>query len=184
MNAPASLKKQNEARAAAEAYGTVRLAAMSSKNIANGSNPQVVKEILRAMPLNMPLDSEETNQVHRSAYAVHGVPEVGYGNYTGNERRAALLESVKGNLTFPAAADPMGIYGVPKKTLQHDLEKLAENFGLTKNKALKALYASSAADAARIESHIVSTVFPTSGPRKYLSPTEACLMGGLADWWP
>lgn len=181
MKTSASLKKQNEARSAAEAYGTVRLAALSSKTIANGSSPLVVKEILKAMPVNMPLDSEETSQVHRAANAVHGVPEVGYNNYTDTERRAALLEMVKGNLSFKDAANPMGIYGVPKTTLVRDLEKLAVGFKLTKSKELRALYASSTEDAARIEAQIVETVFPTSGPRKYLSPTESCLIGGLAD---
>lgn len=131
MNAAVQLRKANEAKAAADAYGTVRLVALSSKTIANGSDPRTVKQILQAMPPNMPQDSAETNQVHRAANKVHGVAEVGYGNYTGCERRAAVSEMVKGKLSFAAAADPLGIYGVPKSALQSDLERLASSLGVS-----------------------------------------------------
>ena len=129
------LRKGNEARAAAAAYGTVRTAAVSSKNAANGYNPRTVQQILRAMPPNMPLDSVETNQVTRAANTVHGMTGAGYGNYTFQERRAALLGMVSGKLSFKQAADPMGIYGVPSTTLQRDIVQLGE--GKT-NKELKA----------------------------------------------
>jgi hypothetical protein len=178
MNAAFVLKKANEAKAAADAYGTVRLVALSSKTIANGSDPRTVKQILQAMPPNMPQDSAETNQVHRAANAVHNVPEVGYGNYTGSERRAAVLEMVKGKLSFALAADPLGIYGVPKSTLQGDLERLSRSVGVSTNKELKALYNS---HSARIDAEIAAIVFPTAGPRRFLSPTEACIVAGVSS---
>ena len=54
MDPAAVLRKGNEARAAAAAYGTVRTAAVSSKNAANGYNPRTVQQILRARPPKMP----------------------------------------------------------------------------------------------------------------------------------
>ena len=172
------LRKGNEARAAAAAYGTVRTAAVSSKNAANGSNPRTVQQILRAMPPNMPLDSVETNQVTRAANAVHGVTGAGYGNYTFQERRAALLGMVSGKLSFKQAADPMGIYGVPSTTLQRDIVQLGE--GKT-NKELKAQYKSSPEEQSRMEGLIQGMQFQSSGPRKYLSDTEAGLLTSISD---
>ena len=178
MDAKNVLKKGNEARAAAAAYGTHRVCSISSSNVSNGSDPRIVQQILKAMPANLPLDTKETSQVARAANAVHNVVAPGYGQYTGQERRGALLGVVQGKLSFAQAANPLGTYGVPKRTLERDLERLGA--GKT-NKELKKLYKSSPEEKSRIEGLIQAMQFPSSGPPKYLSDTEAGLLTSISD---
>ena len=158
-------------------------------HLPDGRHNKRVRDILKRIDPDTPLDStvsmEATRACLEAARIFPGTAEyreAGYSKYTDHERCAALLGNISGSLTMKVCTGVK--YGIPERTIQGDLHKIASGIGLSGKEVLKHLrnaYRMHEETKAAVDCLVRDMQFQKGGPQSYLNTTETCFMGATSN---
>jgi hypothetical protein len=152
---------------------------------ATTSEFDILKRIDPDTPLDSTVSMEATRACLEAARIFPGTAEyreAGYSKYTDHERRAALLGNISGSLTMKVCTGVK--YGIPKRTIQDDLHKIASGIGLSGKEVLKHLrnaYRMHEETKAAVDCLVRDMQFQKPGRQSYLNTTETCFMGATSN---
>ena len=160
-------------------------------HLPDGRHNKRVRDILKRIDPDTRLDSTVSMEATRARLEAARIfpgtaeyREAGYSKYTDHERRAALLGNISGSLTMKVCTGVK--YGIPERTIQGDLHKVASDTGLSGKQALKDLrlrkaYRVHDESKASVDCLVRDMQFQKGGPQSYLNTTETCFMGATSN---